>query len=619
MKKSYIGLLIAVLLLFQSFAYVSADEAGGSEWSLTILHTNDTHAHLENITKRFTAVNQIRAEVSNSILLDAGDVFSGTLFFTKYLGKADAQFMNMLGYDAMTFGNHEFDKGPNVLADFIKELKFPIVSANVDVSTEPSLNGLFNNTVGEGGKGNGGKIFPALILEVNGEKVGLFGLTTEDTAFIASPGPNVKFNDAIETAQNTVKMLEEKGINKIIALTHLGIDTDRKLAETVDGIDVIVGGHSHTKIDTPEVYHKENTPTLVVQANEWGKYLGRLDVTFNQAGVLTKWDGQLIDINAKDQEGNFVLDDDQQAAALYAEYQKEIDAMANQVVGRTAVDLVGETALVRTQETNLGNLITDSILDKTAPLVGATIAIHNGGNIRASISKGEITMGQVRTVQPFGNSIVALELTGEQIIAALENGVSKVEEKKGQFPHVAGMKYTYDSRKPAGQRIISVEVKTEEGYQPIDKKASYMVATNSFLADGGDGYTVFKEAKDAGKMKDLFFTDYEIFVEYLAKKGEVSPQLEGRIVNLATQAEETNKVPSKEEPTNEKPAEGQGVGSDKSEAGKKEIVYIVKKGDVLWKIGKRYGIDWKLLAEYNKLKNPHLILIGQKLLIPAEK
>lgn len=584
--KKYFGLLLALVLVLQSFAFVSADEGTETGWALTIMHTNDTHAHLENVAKRFTVVNEIRAEVQNSLLLDAGDVFSGTLFFNKYLGLADLDFMNRLGYDAMTFGNHEFDRKPEVLANFVKETNFPLVSANIDFTQDAHMKGFVQSGIGENAEG--GKIYSSIILDVNGEKVGVIGLTTLETEYISSPGKDIKFNDYVKSAETAKAALEAKGINKIIVLSHLGYEEDLKLAKAVKGLDVIVGGHSHTKLDKPVVIDNGD-PTFIVQANEWGKYLGRVDVTFDKNGVLMKAasDGKLIDINAKDADGKFLIADDEAAKALYEEYKAPLEEMLKEVVGFTTVPLEGDKSIVRTQETNLGNLIADAMLAKGNALTGATIAITNGGGIRASIAQGEISLGDVRTVQPFENTFVTLEMTGAQIWSSLENGVAKVEEEKGQFPQVAGMKFSFDPAKEAGKRVVSVEVKTDKGYAPISLTASYIVATNAFMADGGDGYTAMKEAKDAGKMNDLYFVDYEIFVEYLEANSPISPAVEGRITAVAAEQ-------------------------------KQDDVYVVKSGDVLWKIASTYGYTYQDLAAYNNLKNPHLIIVGQKLLIPAK-
>ncbi|CAM3461701.1 5'-nucleotidase C-terminal domain-containing protein [Hydrogenibacillus schlegelii] len=527
-------------------------QPGESAWRLTILHTNDTHAHLENGARLATLIKEERAKAENVLLLDAGDVFTGTLFFTQYEGLADLDFMDLLGYQAMTIGNHEFDKGPEGLAKFVKDAPFPVLSANIDFGEEPALGGLVETTIGEStidelSSNLGGKIYPAVVLDVNGEKVGLFGLTTPETAFISSPGEHIRFRDPVEAARETVAQLQAKGVQKIIALTHIGYAEDLTLAEAVPEIDVIVGGHSHTRLDEPVVIqHADGTQTVIVQAHEHRKYLGRLDVTFNAQGDVIDANGKLIPTSDKDADDNYTVAEDPEAKALIDELDGPIQALKQTVVGQTAVFLDGERDHVRTQETNLGNLIADGMLDFARSFVPeAQVAITNGGGIRSSIPAGEITLGQVMEVLPFGNVLVTLELSGEDLIAALENGVSAVEQKKGYFPHVAGLRYRYDSSKPAGQRIVGVEIKTENGYRPIDPKATYTVVTNKFMADGGDGYTMFKAAQDAGKMTNLFYPDYEVFVAYLEKIGTVGEAyagVEGRIVDVAGQAGESEEA-----------------------------------------------------------------------------
>lgn len=499
-------------------------------FSLTIMHTNDTHAHLDNVARRITVINKIRDEVKNSILLDAGDVFSGTLFFNKYEGQADLEFMNMAGYDAMVPGNHEFDKGPKVFAEFIKNAEFPFVSANIDYSQEPELNYLFVNGIGK--PAEKAKVYPAIMMEIDGEEVGIFGLTTEDTAFIANPGDKVVFQNYLEQAKATVEMLQQEGVNKIIALTHLGYNYDVQLAQQVEGIDIVIGGHSHTQLNEAVVFNPTTEPTIVVQANEYGKFIGRMDVAFDDNGVLKSWNSQLIEVDKKDANGEFIFAENEAAAAKLAQLKEPIEELKKTIVGKTDVNLDGERGNIRSKETNLGNLITDGMLSKAKESVNAQIAIQNGGGIRASIATGDITLGDILTVMPFANNLVTLELTGEELLEALENGVSKVEEGNGRFLQVAGLRFYYDRTQPAMDRVIGVEVKTETGYVPLDLKGRYIVATNAFVADGGDGFESLKRAKDDGRMTELFFPDYDVFTDYLNKIGKVGSeygQVEGRI------------------------------------------------------------------------------------------
>ncbi|MCA1065216.1 cell wall-binding repeat-containing protein [Rossellomorea aquimaris] len=519
-KKPLYGVLSTAALAAAIFAGSPASAEGG-DFDLSIMHTNDTHAHVEGYPRLVTAVNELRAEKANSLLLDAGDVFSGTLYFRQYLGQADLHFMNELKYDAMTLGNHEFDKDSKTLADFIKNMEFPMVSSNVTVTGDKDLEPLFKNEIGQ--PGDGGYVYPAMIKEVDGEKVGIYGLTTPDTEFIANPGEHVVFEDAVEKSKATIKMLKDKGVNKIIALSHLGYANDLELAEEVDGLDIIVGGHSHTVLEEPVVIEKAE-PTVIVQAGEYLNLLGLLDVTFDDKGVVTEHNGEILNLK------NYEADAD--ALAKVNEYKAPLEELKAEVVGKTDVALNGERADVRRKETNLGNLIADGMVAKANEYVETYIGIQNGGGIRASINEGDITLGEVLTTMPFGNNLVTLDLTGEEIVAALEHSVKRVEgeDAPGEFLQVSGINYKYDVTKPAGERVWHVEVMTENGFEEIDLDMMYSVATNAFTANGGDGYTMLKEAKDEGRITELFIVDFEVFTSYIENNDPVSPVVEDRIV-----------------------------------------------------------------------------------------
>jgi len=496
--------------------------------TVTILHTDDTHAHLESfelfnqplqggVARRYTAIQQVKAEGGNVILVDGGDAFQGTLFFNQWQGEEEAHFMNALGYQAMAVGNHEFDSGPAALGNFAKKANFPVLSANIDFSAEPELAGLI----------------PAYtVLDVAGEKIGVLGLTTEDTAFISSPGPNVVFKDATESAKTAVVELEAQGINKIIALTHLGYSEDMALAAAVDGIDVIVGGHSHTLLGSMEgakgpyptvVTLPAGDTVLIVHAYEWGKYLGRLNVTFTADGKVESYGGEPIFIDESVAENADI-------AGAVTQYAAPIEELKATIVGQTSVELEGTRELVRSEETNLSNLICDAMLWKTAS-ENTQVCIQNGGGIRASIPTGDVTMGQVLEVLPFGNQIATFGLKGSDVWAALENGVSQYEEQKGRFPQVGGLRYSFNPAQPVGSRIVSVEVKNLDGsYSPIDLNVVYKVASNDFMRKGGDGYDMFAENAidpyDAGALLA------DAVAEYIGVNSSVSLAVEGRITKV---------------------------------------------------------------------------------------
>ncbi|WP_394218236.1 5'-nucleotidase C-terminal domain-containing protein [Halobacillus trueperi] len=516
-------------------------------FELSLMHTNDTHGHLDDVARRVTAVEEVREEKPEALLLDAGDVFSGTLYFNEFKGQADLEFMNMMGYDMMTFGNHEFDlgsspEGHEALADFVKGAEFPFVSSNVDFSQDENLSPLYKKYVSK--LPSDGMAYNSIIKKVDGEEVGFFGLTTEETADISSPG-EVQFDDYIESAEDRVEALEELGVDKIVAITHIGYDdnpaydNDQLLAE-VDGIDVIVGGHSHTKLEDPiEVTTDENgdpkDPTIVVQAGQYGGYLGTLDVEFDENGVVTGYAGELIDVSEKEE--------DPEAAKILAGYTEKIEEIRNEESGGVAAEAfpnpraTDESPVsVRNSETALGNLITDGMLEKAQEYNPNTVAaFQNSGGIRTSIDKGPITIGEILTVMPFGNTLATMELTGAEIKTALEHSVSNAPKESGGFLQVSGLNYTYDSSKDAGARVEEVKVNQDGEWIALNDSETYVIATNAFTAKGGDNYDVFANAYDEGRVTDLGLSDWEVFREYVAEKGTVEPVIENRIVDTATE------------------------------------------------------------------------------------
>ena len=520
-------ILIAVALAgLAAVGWLWLAPSKANEVELTILHTNDIHSHYGTpesptqggVARLATAIESARNETDHVLLLDAGDQFQGTLYFTVGGANVVADVMNEMGYDAMVIGNHEFDSGPAELARFIDLAGFPIISANTDATADATLLE---------------KILPFAMFFYDNAPVAVIGLTSEHTAIASSPGPNVQFLDVIDTAQKTVQILEAMGVNRIIALTHLGYEYDLELAASVHGIDIVIGGHTHTNLDPyPTVTSSlSGEPVLIATAYEWGKQLGRLDVTFTVEGLIGAYGGEPIAIDAS-------IAEDEAMLSLLAKYQPAIDALMTTIVGATEVALNGTREDIRVRETNLGNLICDAMLWKTGPFE-ATIAIQNGGGIRASIPKGMITMGQVLEVLPYGNQITVLTLTGTQLIAAIENGVSGVEDGEGRFPHVSGMRYTFDPTAEAGSRVVSIDVWNPmiNAFVEPDLDGDYTVATNNFLADGGDGFTMFV---DAQAMYDTYQTGWllsDTLAEYLDVFAPVEPEIEGRITEIAKEAE----------------------------------------------------------------------------------
>lgn len=499
--------------------------AAMADYSLTILHTNDFHARFEPISafdsgcsaedntegkcfggtaRLVTAVADARARSNNAVLFDGGDQFQGTLFYTYYKGAMAAEFMNKLGYDAMTVGNHEFDDGPEVLRGFMDAVDFPVLMSNADVSGEGMLAGALQKST---------------IIERGGEKLGLIGLTPQDTDELASPGPNVIFSDPVAAVQGEVDKLTAQGVNKIIVLSHSGYSVDQRVARETTGVDVIVGGHTNTylsnvaeKADGP--YPTMVNSTAIVSAYAYGKFLGELNVTFDDDGNIVSATGEPLIMDA-------AVSEDQPTVDRIAELGAPLEEVRNRVVASAAEAINGDRSMCRAMECPMGNLVADAMLDRVASQ-GIEIAIANGGGLRASIDAGEVTMGEVLTVLPFQNTLSTFHVTGETIVAALENGVSQIEDGAGRFPQVSGISFTVDAAAAPGARISDVMV----GGAPIDLAKVYGVVSNNYVRNGGDGYAMFRDAMHAYDFgPDLA----DVTAEYMAAQGDYQPYTDGRI------------------------------------------------------------------------------------------
>lgn len=522
------SLALAPLLVALS-APVSAE-------TLTILHTNDFHSRVEPINKynsgckpedneagkcfggyarMVTAIRAARAETNNSILVDGGDQFQGSLFYTYYKGKVAAEMMNALGYDGMTVGNHEFDDGPEVLRGFIDAVDFPVLMSNADVSQERLLNNV---------------LMPSTVIERGGEEIGLIGLTPEDTPDLASPGKKITFTDPSEAVAKEVERLTEAGVKRIIVLSHSGYLIDKIVASDVNGIDVIVGGHSNTflsnisdKAQGPYptwIKNPDGGKTAIVQAFAYGKYLGKLDVEFDEDGVVVSALGEPIIVDGQ-------IAEDSTLKERIAELAQPLEDIRQKKVAEAAGPIDGDRGNCRARECEMGNLVAEALLDRVKTQ-GIDISIYNGGGLRASIDAGEITMGEVLSVLPFQNVVSTFELSGADVVKALEAGVSQIEEAKGRFPQVAGMRYTIDlSVEPNAGRVSDVEVLNGDTFVPIDPTATYGVVSNDFLRSGGDGYSIFEN--NAENAYDFGPSVENVVADYLSAQSPYQPALDGRI------------------------------------------------------------------------------------------
>ena len=499
LQKIIPGVLLSFFVTLGFFSQ-SSIAASHKVLNLTILHTNDFHARFRPISKYdnncsaennaegkcfggsarlITAIEDARSRHENTVLLDGGDQFQGTLFYNLYKGKVAAEMMNKLGYDGMTVGNHEFDDGPETLRAFMDAVNFPVLMANANVDMEPELKG---------------KLQKSTVIERSGHKIGLIGLVTEDVVDISSPGDNIIFTDAITAAQAEVDSLTADGVGIIILMSHSSYEIDKEIAANTTGIDVIVGGHDNAYLSNISDRAKGPYPTVVngtqiVQAYAYGKYLGELSVVFDDEGEVISATGEPITIDGS-------VNENSQIVARLDELEKPITDLKETLVGNVSSSLNGDRAVCRVQECDMGNMITDAM--RAAGMEkGYSIALANSGGIRASLDAGQVTLGEIMTILPFQNTMSTFKVTGKQLLAAIENGVSQVEDGSGRFPQVSGMRFSFDASKPANERVTSIEIQESNGsFSALNLYGTYGMVSNNFIRAGGDGYKMFRSATD---------------------------------------------------------------------------------------------------------------------------
>jgi 5'-nucleotidase len=438
-----------------------------------------------------------------------------------------------------------------------------------------------------------------ITIKKNGITYGIFGLSTPETAFKTNPNniTAIQFNDPVAAAAKEVQELKSEGADVIVALSHLGTDassevTSKLVAEKVEGIDLIVDGHSHSVYDEGLAVGD----TLIVSTGEYLQNIGV--VLIDPSGKM-----QADLVNATEFAGT-----DPAVDETVTEYTTDQEALLSQIIGYSCVNLDGVREHVRSMETNLGDFATDAFRFAT----GADVAITNGGGIRASIPIGDITKKDIITVFPFGNYVVTKKVTGEALLLALENGVSTYPEPLGAFLQVSGIKFTIDPSKPAGSRVTDVKVKG----QALDPKAEYLLATNDFIVAGGDGYTMladFAVVNEYGAMED-------VLIDYLMETGDVTIQTKNRIKVLDAEQEEAAAEDTMQEDGSDQEPVVQDEQKDTAQDEPSSTVYIVVKGDYLKKIAEEFlgeESDWKLIYQWNKdvIKDPDKIYIGQELVI----
>ncbi|KAL2158096.1 hypothetical protein VTH06DRAFT_4664 [Thermothelomyces fergusii] len=510
------------------------DEEG--HFNISFYHINDVHAHLDQFSKSGTdctnpengcfggyarvktVLKEMRPLHPDSLLLNVGDEFQGTMFFNFYGGEKIAETINQMGFDAMTLGNHEFDRGDAYLGEFLENLTFPILAANIESDNE-----VLNRTI------KPFHIFSEYDLAV-------IGVTTDTTPGISNPGKGTKFRDPVAAVQNTVDLIRSTtNITRIAAITHIGYEEDQLLAKETTGLYLIMGGHSHTPLGDFEgavgpyptiVENKDGEEVFIVTAYRWGEYLGYIDVTYDADGRILAYHGAPIHLtNATAQ--------DEDLQRQITEWRGPFEEFAREEIGYSKVVLDQTTC--QEQECLLGDFVSDALLtyrlNASTPETAPDFALVNAGGIRATIDDGPITRGEVLTAFPFTNSVVEVTVTGEVLWKVLEGVVSGVNVDNGQpvtsFVQVSrGIRIEYGPASANGtdKALVSVTI----GDQPLDKAAEYKIVTVDFVAGGGDNIfsTPFQNLVTLDAMD-------EVVVRHVQATSPVDIALDGRLTKVS--------------------------------------------------------------------------------------
>lgn len=541
-------------------------QAARGDFTATVLHTNDVHGRFEQITKSGTRctdkaasanecvggiarqkalVKQTIDSGANVLFLNSGDYYQGSIWFYILGPPIVVDAVNYLKHDAMTLGNHEFDRGAEGLAPFLNGTKVPVLGCNVDMSEEPLLKDL--------------QVKPSMVLEKGGQKIGLIGYVTPNTVFLAKPG-KVRFTDEVECIQREAIKLRAAGVSIIIAMGHSGVLRDVEICQSVPEVSLVVGGHSHTLLysgptvngkvsgDRPQgpyptvVNRGGLAPCLVVQDFYMGKYMGNITVTWNERGDAVNWTGQptLLD---------YTIPQDPDGLALLDKYREQVATKRKEPVGSTKVYLEGYKPTCRFGECNMGSLVADAFLKKMAadPSENGTwspvaAAILNAGGIRSSIDEqstgGTITVEDVVNVIPFSNTLIVLNVTGSQLKDLFEFSVYRNDVNKsvypGEFLVVSGIRVVYDVNRKPGERVVDLQILCRKcripKFERVRDTDVYRIVTISYIFTGGDNFNF-----SFVKHNDQYNTgldDAETVIEYISATSPIIQGQDGRITFL---------------------------------------------------------------------------------------
>ncbi|XP_063388762.1 apyrase-like [Cydia fagiglandana] len=513
-------------------------------YELNIIHFNDFHAHFEEVSpsgtvcnpadtciggyaRLYTAIREAREAEPDSLVLNGGDTFQGTIWYNFLRWNVSQHFMNLLPHDAHVLGNHEFDHGPEGLLPYLERLNAPMLGANVNTTFEPELTPYLRNHI---------------VLERRGRRIGIIGVLLR---VFSAPIGGVIMEDEVEAINREAAILEEQGVDIIIVLSHCGYAPDlRMAAEISSSVDIIVGAHSHTLLytgDSPNgdsaggdyptpVVRSDGHRILVVQASCYTRYLGNIKLFFDDAGIIQGWEGVPIFL------GSSIVQDPQMMAELEP-WRSEVDAVGKEVLGRLLTPL---SRSCYSRECNIGSWACDGFLQQLMERANegswneAHVCLINAGGLRAAIDRGAVTTEGLLMAMPFENYVQVYDLKGEHLLEALEFSVGVYMEPgdfySGRMLQIGGLRVVYNASQPVNSRVQSASVRCVDcsvpRYTPLDPSATYRVVTQNYIGDGGGGYTMLSENRENLENLQL---DYVMLQEFLRHQGAVLQDLDGRI------------------------------------------------------------------------------------------
>ncbi len=581
MKKIF--LLLSVIAAFSILlnADIRSNTSSSSIFRLHILHVNDTHSHVDptKISVKFQGIktyvytggyaklakylNDEKKIDSHVLTLHAGDVVQGTLYYNLFGGEVGVRAFNKMHIDAYVLGNHAFDRGEkNLEENFVSKVDAPVLSANTIVSDKD--------------KALKHAIKPYIIKVIDGKKIAIIGLSV-DSSKLSSPGPTISFANYLDVAKKMVERVKKvEGVNKIIALTHLGYDTDKVLASSVPDIDIIVGGHSHTLIgdfsnlglhsagNYPTVISHNGTKTLIVTAWKWEKVVGNLNVIFDKDGRVIRYYGTPVmllsdkflrkdahwkktEVNASEKikiedmissMPNIKIQKPQiDVENLIKRYKPKVQELMKSVIGRATINLtnerlpratVDESGQILKQGSLIAPIVAKAMYLKAKKIARVDFAMQNAGGIRVAIPQGDVSVGEIMQMLPFGNRLVILSMSGKDIKDMFEQAIQRSYIKKsntGAFPYLANAKLVIDYKKSPGKRVREFKIKKDGFWIDLRRDEIYRIATNSYIANGGDYYTQMS-AKALNKY-DTGFVCSDLFINYTKRVKVLSPASSG--------------------------------------------------------------------------------------------